>query len=96
MRLALRPIWLRYKTLEIIFPLKASLGRGKLSPQVTDEGADKQQFAVKLPLIRLLTAFAATFPKGTAFRGSEKLCGTSIRRPLEERLPPAGGRCHRR
>ena len=48
--------------MEISFPLKASPGRGKLSPQVTDEGADKQQFAVKLPLIRLLTAFAATFP----------------------------------
>ena len=54
--------------MEINFPLKASPGRGKLSPQVTDEGADKQQFAVKLPLIRLLTAFAATFPpRGEGF-----------------------------
>ena len=42
--------------------MKASPGRGKLSPQVTDEGADKQQLTGKLPLIRLLTAFAATFP----------------------------------
>ena len=50
------------------FPLKASPGRGKLSPQVTDEGADKQQFAGKLPLIRLLTAFVATFPpRGEGF-----------------------------
>ena len=48
--------------------MKASPGRGKLSPQVTDEGADKQQFAGKLPLIRLLTAFAATFPpRGEGF-----------------------------
>ncbi len=37
---------------EINFRLKASPGRGKLSPQVTDEGADKQQFTGKLPLIR--------------------------------------------
>ena len=43
--------------------MKASPGRGKLSPQVTDEGADKQQLTGKLPLIRLLTAFAATFPQ---------------------------------
>ena len=56
------------KDTEINFPKKASPGRGKLSPQVTDEGADKQQFAVKLPLIRLLTAFAATFPpRGEGF-----------------------------
>ena len=50
------------KTIGINFSLKASPGRGKLSPQVTDEGAGAQQFCGKLPLIRLLTAFAATFP----------------------------------
>ena len=33
----------------INFPLKASPGRGKLSPQVTDEGAGKQQFAGNYP-----------------------------------------------
>ena len=31
---------------------------------------------------RLLTAFAATFPKGTAFRIGGKLCGSTERRPL--------------
>ena len=34
---------------EINFPKKASPGRGKLSPQVTDEGADKQQFTENYP-----------------------------------------------
>ena len=34
---------------EINFPLKASPGRGKLSPQVTDEGADKQQLTGNYP-----------------------------------------------
>ena len=33
----------------INLPLKASPGRGKLSPQVTDEGAGKQQFAGNYP-----------------------------------------------
>ncbi|RHV52963.1 hypothetical protein DXB44_07985 [Faecalibacterium sp. OM04-11BH] len=32
-----------------IFRKKASPGRGKLSPQVTDEGAGKQQFAGNSP-----------------------------------------------
>ena len=31
---------------------------------------------------RLLTAFAATFPKGTAFRGRGKVYGIAVRRPL--------------
>ena len=35
--------------IEINFPLKASPGRGKLSPQVTDEGAGKQQLAGNYP-----------------------------------------------
>ena len=32
--------------------MKASPGRGKLSPQVTDEGVGEQQLTGKLPLIR--------------------------------------------
>ena len=35
--------------MEINFPLKASPGRGKLSPQVTDEGAGKQLLAGNYP-----------------------------------------------
>ena len=31
---------------------------------------------------RLAAARQSTFPKGTAFRGSGKLCGIAIRRPL--------------
>ena len=34
---------------EINFRMKASPGRGKLSPQVTDEGADKQQLTENYP-----------------------------------------------
>ena len=45
---------------------------------------------------RLLPLVAATFPKGTAFGGGGKVSGSAIRRPLEGRRPPAGGRCHRR
>ena len=45
---------------------------------------------------RLLPLVAATFPKGTALGGGDKVSGSAIRRPLEGRLPPAGGRCHRR
>ena len=48
------------KDTEINFPKKASPGRGKLSPQVTDEGAGKQQSA--------LNALRATFPpRGEGF-----------------------------
>jgi hypothetical protein len=47
--------------MEIDFPLKASPGRGKLSPQVTDEGAGKQQVAGKSPLIR---RYAPPSPQG--------------------------------
>ena len=50
------------KTIGINFRLKASPGRGKLSPQVTDEGAGEQQFCGELPLIRF-TSFS-TFPHG--------------------------------
>ena len=35
--------------MKINFPLKASPGRGKLSPQVTDEGAGKQQLTGSYP-----------------------------------------------
>ena len=45
---------------EINFPLKASPGRGKLSPQVTDEGAGQQHFALNTPH----PALRATFPQG--------------------------------
>ena len=46
---------------------KASPGRGKLSPQVTDEGAPTDAANGCSPLIRLLTAFAATCsPSGTS------------------------------
>ena len=37
------------KTIGINFRLKASPGRGKLSPQVTDEGAGKQLLAGNYP-----------------------------------------------
>jgi hypothetical protein len=32
----------------------------------------------------------ATFPKGTAFGGGDKVSGVAIRRPLEGRLPRSG------
>ena len=41
---------------------------------------------------RLLTTFAATFPKGTAFGGGEKVSGITQSRPLEGRLPPLRGK----
>ena len=41
---------------------------------------------------RLAAARQATFPKGTAFRGGDKVSGITIRRPLEERLPPIRGK----
>ena len=40
--------------------MKASPGRGKLSPQVTDEGAGQQHFALNTPH----PALRATFPQG--------------------------------
>jgi hypothetical protein len=52
------------KDTEINFPKKASPGRGKLSPQVTDEGAGKQQSALNTPH----PALRATFPpRGEGF-----------------------------
>ena len=48
-----------------IFRMKASPGRGKLSPQVTDEGAGQQHFALNTPH----PALRATFPpRGEGFR----------------------------
>ena len=41
---------------------------------------------------RLLPLVAATFPKGTAFSGGDKVSGSAIRRPLEGRLPPLRGK----
>ena len=44
--------------------MKASPGRGKLSPQVTDEGAGQQQFTLNTPH----PALRATFPpRGEGF-----------------------------
>ena len=37
----------------------------------------------------------ATFPKGTAFGGSVKVCDIAQRRPLEGRLPPLRGKMSR-
>ena len=37
----------------------------------------------------------ATFPKGTAFSGGDKISGIAIRRPLEGRLPPLRGKMSR-
>ncbi len=53
-----------YRNKEINFPLKASPGRGKLSPQVTDEGAGK----LLLVGITPHPALRATFPpRGEGF-----------------------------
>ena len=61
---------------EINFRLKASPGRGKLSPQVTDEGAGKKQFAGNYPSSGAarhplpLLSLRDIFPRpGDAFRG---------------------------
>ena len=47
-----------HATLKSTFRIKASPGRGKLSPQVTDEGAGQQHFALNTPH----PALRATFP----------------------------------
>ena len=57
--------------------MKASPGRDK-----------REELAEPLPS-RLRRA---TFPKGTAFRGGDKLSGSALRRPLEERRPPLRGK----
>ena len=50
---------------EAVFRMKASPGRGKLSPQVTDEGAGQRHFALNTPH----PALRATFPpRGEGFR----------------------------
>ena len=70
---------------------------GKMSPQVTKGGVwiceakTERAHAGKYPF-RLAAARQDTFPKGTAFRGGDKLCGIAKRRPLEERLPPLRGK----
>ena len=52
--------FLQLQDKEINFPLKASPGRGKLSPKVTDEGAGQQHFALNTPH----PALRATSPQG--------------------------------
>ena len=38
----------------------------------------------------------ATFPKGTAFSGGDKVSGTAKGVPERDDFPRSGGRCHRR
>ena len=49
-----------HTTLKSTFQITASPGRGKLSPQVTDEGAGSRHFALNTPH----PALRATFPQG--------------------------------
>ena len=44
---------------------------------------------------RLAASRQATFPKGTAFGGGDKVSGSAQRRPLEGRLPPLRGKMSR-
>ena len=67
----LQPI-LHSKSVSVLHKALRSVLKGQ-SPRVCSfalSGADP---------FRLLTTVAATFPKGTAFRGGGKLCDTSIR-----------------
>ena len=50
--------------MKIKFPLKASPGRGKLSPQVTDEGAGQLHFTLNTPHPALRAIFP---PRGEGF-----------------------------
>ena len=68
------------------FTLKASPGRGKLSPQVTDEGAPADAANGYSPLIRLLPLVAATCSPS----------GTSCHLPRSGGVFPQGGRLQRR
>ena len=45
--------------------------------------------------LSLLTAFAASSPKGTPLRYAENLAATTKSRPLEGRLPPERGKMSR-
>jgi len=46
--------------------------------------------------LRPLTAFASTSPKGRGLGKEMNFAWTAKGSRFEERLPPAGGRCHRR
>ena len=79
----LQPI-LHSKSASVLHKVLRSVLKGQ-SPKVCAfalSGAPAPEGGIKgwqADPFRLLTTFAAAFPKGTAFRGDGKLCGTSIR-----------------
>ena len=63
--------------------MKASPGRGKLSPQVTDEGAAAG--------ITPHPALRATFPpRGEGFSGSDKVSGQAVKLAVPKGFPRTG------
>ena len=64
---------------EINFPLKASPGRGKLSPQVTDEGAGQQHFVLNTPHPALRATCSPFCRYATFSPGAGEICPQGVK-----------------
>ena len=64
---------------EINFPLKASPGRGKLSPQVTDEGAGQQHFTLNTPHPALRATCSPFCRCATFSPGAGEICPQGVK-----------------
>ncbi|MFV8821371.1 hypothetical protein [Faecalibacterium sp. 9] len=65
--------------MEINFPLKASPGRGKLSPQVTDEGAGQQHFTLSTPHPALRATCSPFCRYATFSPGAGEICPQGVK-----------------
>ena len=59
--------------------MKASPGRGKLSPQVTDEGAGQQHFALNTPHPALRATYSPFCRYATFSPGAGEICPQGVK-----------------
>ena len=69
-------VWVLRKS---TFRMKASPGRGKLSPQVTDEGAGQQHFVLNTPHPALRATYSPFCRYATFSPGAGEICPKGVK-----------------
>ena len=76
-----------HATLKSTFRIKASPGRGKLSPQVTDEGAGQQHFALNTPHPALRATCSPFCRYATFSPGAGEICPQGVKALAPDQAP---------
>ena len=76
-----------HATLKSTFRIKASPGRGKLSPQVTDEGAGQQRFALITPHPALRATGSPFCRYATFSPGAGEICPQGVKALAPDQAP---------